>query len=370
MKHRPLLPSLLLATLLAASVGLASAQSARVTVATGLNAPMGLHVSADGALYLVEAGYGGDEVLRMIPPGAGEAQDLPFGPTSRLLRLDPSGGGDATEVAVFPSVHMGMDVSGASRVVTHDGAYFVTSGAWLETDGESPPEWVAEVVRVDGASGALATVSDTWALERDENPDGHILESHPFGLTVGPDGMLYVADAGANVLLRIDPSSGATEIVAVFADGVPGFVPNAQRGGATENDPVPTAVVFAPNGDLLVSFLPGFPPLPGTGQVVRVADDGTYQTVADGSVMLTDLTVGPDGAVYAIRMADFGEQGPQPMTGAIVRMEDGGFVEVVGELSFPTAVAFDASGAAYVTLNGVGAPGSGEVVRFDGVATN
>ncbi len=35
---------------------------------------------------------------------------------------------------------------------------------------------------------------------------------------------------------------------------------------------------------------------------------------------------------------------------------------VVSGLSFPTSVDFDADGNAYVTTNGVGAPGSGEVV--------
>ncbi|MEX2502169.1 MAG: ScyD/ScyE family protein [Trueperaceae bacterium] len=367
MFHRHVVPLLAFAFLLCAYASLAFAQPAPITIATGLNAPMGLHVDEGGTLFVVEAGMGGEDTLRMMAPGAAEPQELPFGPTSRLLRLDAGGSGAIDVVAAFPSVHMGMDVSGASRVVTHDGDFYVTSGAWIDTDGAAPPDWIGQVVRVDGVTGALSTVSDTWALEEAENPDGFILESHPYGLAFGPDGMLYVADAGANTLLRIDPAGGAPEVVAVF-DGVPGFVPNAARGGVVENDPVPTAVAFGTDGETYVSFLPGFPPAPGSGRVVRVHEDGSSVAYADGTVLLTDLQAGPDGRLYAVRMADFGEQGPAPMTGALLRIEEGSVTEVANGLSFPTALAFDADGNAFVTLNGVGAPGSGEVIRLDGVA--
>jgi hypothetical protein len=43
-------------------------------------------------------------------------------------------------------------------------------------------------------------------------------------------------------------------------------------------------------------------------------------------------------------------------------------VAVIEGLAFPTAIDFDDAGNAYVTVNGVGAPGSGQVVRFDGLA--
>jgi hypothetical protein len=40
---------------------------------------------------------------------------------------------------------------------------------------------------------------------------------------------------------------------------------------------------------------------------------------------------------------------------------------VVDGLSFPTAIDFNSNGDAYVTINGVGAPGSGEVVMYAGL---
>jgi LPXTG-motif cell wall-anchored protein len=41
---------------------------------------------------------------------------------------------------------------------------------------------------------------------------------------------------------------------------------------------------------------------------------------------------------------------------------------VVSDLSFPTSIDFNPAGDAYVTTNGVGAPGSGEVLLFAGLA--
>jgi hypothetical protein len=38
---------------------------------------------------------------------------------------------------------------------------------------------------------------------------------------------------------------------------------------------------------------------------------------------------------------------------------------VISNLSFPTSIDFNAAGDAYVTINGIGAPGSGQVVKYD-----
>jgi hypothetical protein len=61
-------------------------------------------------------------------------------------------------------------------------------------------------------------------------------------------------------------------------------------------------------------------------------------------------------------------KGLMPDSGAIVRIKEGDASEVVlGGLSFPTSLDFDADGNAYITINGVGAPGSGEVVMVAGL---
>jgi hypothetical protein len=222
---------------------------------------------------------------------------------------------------------------------------------------------VAAVVKIE--EGVVTPVASTWDLEESQNPDGFIVEAHPYDITAGPDGMLWVAEAGGNDLLKVDPMGGEVQLVTVFSEGVPSPLPNPNRGGAMESDPVPTGIAFDGSGNAYVSFLPGFPFLPGSSKVVRVSSDGQVSDYATGLTMVTDLQTGPDGNMYAVQIGQFTEQGPLPNSGAIVRVKEGDASEVVvGELSFPTSIDFNADGDAYVTINGVGAPGSGEVLMF------
>lgn len=330
------------------------------TVANGLNGPMGLMVDTEGNVWVVESGVGGDQVLEMMTPEG--TANVQVGDTSRILKIAPDG--TQTEVAVLPSVFMGQNTSGGSRLATLDGTVYATSGVWIDVPGTDPLPKTAVIVKV--ADGEATQVADTWAFENANNPDGFIKESHPYGLAAH-DGMLLVADAGANDLLRVDPASGEVSLVAVF-DGVPGMIPNDRRGGAQENDPVPTGVTVGADGNIYVSFLPGFPPLPGSAKVVKVTPEGDVSDYATDLNILTDLQAAPDGNLYAVQMADFGEQGPTPGTGRVLRITDGQATEVLAGLSFPTAIAFNAAGDAYLTINGAGAPGTGEVVKFAGLA--
>lgn len=273
--------------------------------------------------------------------------------------------GTLTDVAFLPSVQLPQEASGGSRLALLNGVLYATSGGWVASSGPEPFPKMATVVKVD--QGETVVVADTWAFEDAHNPDGFIKESHPYGLAAGPDGMLWVADAGANTLLKVDPLSGEVVLVVTFA-GIASPLPNPNRGDAMESDPVPTGIAFDVDGNAYVSLLPGFPFLPGSSKVVKVTPGGEISDFATGLTMVTDLRMGPDGHLYAVQFGEFTEQGPVPMSGAIVRLGSNGSEVVISGLSFPTSIDFNAAGDAYVTINGVGAPGSGEVVMYSGVA--
>jgi hypothetical protein len=196
---------------------------------------------------------------------------------------------------------------GGARLALLDGELYATSGQWLTENGEDRQEFMGAVVKI-GLDGSLEEVADTWAYEEANNPDGLVMDSHPYGITAGPDGWLWVADAGANSLYRVDPASGDIEGVVGFSEGLPGPFPNPFREGREEADPVPTRVAFGEDGTVYVSLLGGFPFLPGATKVVIVSEDGEISDFATG------LT-----------------------------------------------------GNAYVALNGVGAPGSGAIVKIAGL---
>lgn len=331
-------------------------------VASGFTGPQGVLVDPDGNVWVVDSGVGGDETVQ-IPGENGEMTELTIGMTARIVQVAPDGA--QTDAAILPSISFVEtgESAGGARLALLDGVLYATSGGW-ESDGSAdPPALMATVVRVDG--GDVTAVADMWAFEKTNNPDGLILEAHPYGLAAGPDGWLWVADAGANDLLRVNPATGEVVLVATF-DGLPGAFPNPDRNDAVEADPVPTGVAFDGEGNAYVSLLSGAPFIPGSAKVLRVSPEGEVSDYAVGLTTLTDITRGPDGELYAIQFGLFTEQGPSPNSGAVVRVKEGGASEVVvGELPFPTGIAFDSDGNAYVTINGVGAPGSGAVVRFD-----
>ncbi|MEN8145882.1 MAG: ScyD/ScyE family protein [Gemmatimonadota bacterium] len=378
-KNRVCLPAALLAAVMMFPTPIAAAQEMGTVVIDGLNSPMGVLVTPDGSVWVVDTGVGGDVELELA--GFSEAEAAPdaeadadaggldswlFGETARVVQLAADGA--VTEVATLPSLAFPKDPTfnmGGARLAMIDGQLYVTSGGWWSVGDTERPVGVSAVLRIEDGHGL--EVANTWDVEREQNPDGWERATNPYGLAAGPDGSLWVADAAANDLLKIDPQTGEVEVAAVF-EGMPGPIPNAERDGALEIAPVPTGVAFDQAGALYVTLLPGVPFLPGSSKVVQVSAEGAVTDYATGLTMLTDLRAGPDGNLYGVSLGEFTEKGPTPNSGAVVRIMEGGAGEVVlSGISFPTSIDFSANGDAYVTVNGVGAPGTGQVVLYKGL---
>ncbi|MCO6451388.1 MAG: ScyD/ScyE family protein, partial [Caldilineales bacterium] len=271
--------------------------------------------------------------------------------------------GSKQVMATLPTVSGPEGPTGGSRLVMANGMLYASNAEWdKDAHGDTIAPDTAAILKV--MNGGISQLANTGEYEKANNPDGDNFASHPYDMAVGPDGNIYVADAGANDLLRVNPNTGAVSAVTVF----PPF-PNNSGIGPPVSQAVPTGVVANPDGSFYVGFLRGFPFLPATSKVVKVMPNGSQSDYATGLTSLTDLGRGPDGNLYAIQFAVFNIGDPQPNTGALIRIKSGGASEVVQSgLSFPTAIDFDSAGNAYVTINGVGAPGSGMVVRYSNVA--
>jgi sugar lactone lactonase YvrE len=334
-------------------------------VIAGLNGPQGLYVDGDGNLWVIDSGTGGDEEIEFINPTTFEVIPATLGQSAVVMRMSP--GGEPEVVATLPSIAVGEDFIGGARLVELDGAVYATVGVWQVFMGEEVTlPLQAQVVRID--DGEPVSVGDLWAHELENNPDAtENLESHPYGIASGPDGLLYVADAAANALISVDPASGETTTVAVF-EGMPGVFPNPFRGGELIRDPVPTGVVVDDEGGIYVSLLSGAPFIPGTASVVSVSSDGDVSEFATGFTMLTDLKQGPDGNFYAVQFGLFTQEGPVFNSGSVVRiLPDGSSEVVIDGLPFATAIAIDADGNGYVAINGVAIPEAGMVVYYEGL---
>jgi hypothetical protein len=335
-------------------------------IAEGLNGPMGVLVAEDGSIWVIDSGIGGEDELPFILPQTGEPITATYGLTAHVVQITPAG--EQQEIVTLPSVGTELDMIGGARLAELEGTVYATVGQWSGDPESEAAEQMAMVVSIQ--AGEVTPVASTWDFERANNPDGFLVDSHPYGLATDPEGNLLVADAGANDLLRVAPASGEIDLVAVFA-GLPSPLSNPARGDAMEADPVPTGIAVGKDGTLYVSFLSGFPFVPGSAKVVQVSPEGETSDYATGLTTLTDLRRGPDGHLYAVQFAQFTDQGPQPNSGALVRVQEGEGSQVLIEgLAFPTSLDFDDEGNAYVTINGVGAPGSGQVVKFTGVAAD
>jgi len=241
----------------------------------GLTAPVGLTFGGDGNLYVASQGLEGDiEVLRYNgQTGAfidkfidgiteGAPGGLGFGPDTNLYsgnffgasvdRFTGTGNGGAT---VGPFTTGGSLVS-PTFFEFHGGSLFVSSYA------------TNQVLEYDGTTGAFI---DVFAATPELNG--------PAGLHFANDGTLYVVSLNNGFVLRYDANG---DFVDTFADVQGRF---------------PSGLLFAPNGEIIVTLLGDFQGGPGTVQ--RYSQGGLLldEVVSSdlslpGAVIYTSLLIG------------------------------------------------------------------------------
>jgi glucose/arabinose dehydrogenase len=363
--------SVTLLTLLAwtSSVEVARAQSPLEVVASGLFNPRGLAFGPEGALYVVEAGRGG-EGTPCLPP-VDPAGPRCVGETGAVTRIWPLAPGHQTRVATgLPSA---AGTGGGRATGPQDisfqgrGGAFITVGLAGDPNGTERAVWEASGVDFGWlvqmpASGKWKTRVDVAAHEARENPDGEVdgsgaplHDSNPYGVLALP-GRRIVADAGANALVEV-AADGSTSTLAVF--------PRRSAGGPTFQA-VPTSVAQGPDGAFYVGQLTGQPFPVGAACVFRVpAGGGTPVCTYGGFTNIIDVTFGPDGSLYVLEIDANGLPTP-PSEGRLTRIAPGGVPTVIQTdpaLVMPGGVAIGPDGAIYVT-NGSVFPGGGQVVRI------
>jgi streptogramin lyase len=97
----------------------------------------------------------------------------------------------------------------------------------------------ARIRRIDPVTGIITTIAGTGTLgdSGDGGPATAARLTLPRGLTVAPDGSLYVADAGAHRIRRIDPAGVITTVAGV-----------GQRHCTGDGGPAADAALAAPSG--------------------------------------------------------------------------------------------------------------------------
>ncbi len=354
-------------------------------IASGLNSPRQLAVADDGTIYVTEAGTGGDEQLpsggpveQATPVTEAGGTPVPAGPgptrgtTGQVTAIAPDGSQSVVATGL-PSYSLGNgEAVGPTGIVVANGQIYVAIGGSYGLLGIEPLPNEGSVVSIDPATGAVTQVADLGAYEIANNPDGTDVNPNLYGMDIGADGQLYVADAGGNTVYKVDPTSGQFSLLGIVPERTPAGAPveptaspvaSPEAGGGGNLQPVPTAVHVGADGNVYVGLLGAL--VPGVGAVTVAQADGTFRDVAVARTAVVGVALAPDGRLLASEISLNIASDP-PAAGDVVRFETNGTVTpILGGLVTPNGIAFDANGNLLVVVNSVamGPEASGQVLR-------
>ncbi len=336
----------------------ASAGASIQVVASGLDNPRGLDFGPEGALYVVEAGRGGDGPC--IEGGEGTVCLGFTGGITRIWR------GQARRIfSHLPSL-AGADGTGATGA--HDISFDGRGNGYVIFGLGSAPENRAHL-GVGGflfgrlgrftPGGHASLEADFVPVEARRNPDGGALDTNPYAVLALPAGQV-VADAGGNAVYGV-LHNGLVLTLAVFPTrNVPSPFPPFPT---IPMQAVPNALTQGPDGAIYVGELTGFPFPPGGANVYRLVPGQSPRVFQAGFTNIIDLAFGRDGSLYVLQIAANGLlNGP---ASAIVRVWPNGArttLDVPG-LFGATGLTIGRDGALYVSNRGI-LPAVGEVLRI------
>ena len=311
--------------------------------ATGLANPRQLMFDPTGNLYIAEAGISGDSAVFID-----EESSVSAGLSSQISMLDADGNW-LPVVTALPSIG-DRGSRGAQAIVVTEDSYWIGIG-------EAPSQLFGStlfysVLEVDRETLRIKTIIDTAAAATAlGQPVDNAINSDPVDLALSEDGVLYIADAGCNCLWSWTASTGIQPFVLWDID----------------DNPVPTGVAIAPNGDIYVSFLSGFPFDVGSSRIEQYSAAGELLNSFPGLTLLTDVMVAADGTIYAVELAaGFGDAGFIPDSGRVVTVAADGTIEtVLGELRNPYGIAQAPDGTIVVTVNANNPTSEGMIIEVE-----
>jgi hypothetical protein len=328
--------------------------SANVSVfATGLIYPRGLEFGADGNLYVAEAGEGGETESNGTCAGY-TSPFVPYHPAlnARVSQIDANGMRTTVADGMPSSRDRYGDVVGATDVTfLEDVLYVINSGGGCSRGLEETPSGLIKV-NGDGTWAYVAdlsaylSVNDTAAPKDDDwEPDGSLWN------VVTVDGNFYVVDTNHGELIKVTPEGQITRVADL-----------TEQFGQLN----PTALAYR-EGFFYISNLHAFPIEQGASLLLKVSPAGELEVVMEGLTAVLSLVFDDQERLYALETSVVNNDFPQPGSGRVVRLAEDGTLEVVAAgLSFPTGMAFGSDGMLYVSHYGYGGdPTKGEILRID-----
>jgi hypothetical protein len=299
-------------------------------LAEGFISPRGIAYDSDGNLYVVQTGSGGNLEIE------GMFGTIAVGGTGALTRIDADGRIEHL-LMNLPSQGPADSARGPQDVIITDDAIWLLMGQ----AGGLPLSQA--IVKFDRNTLRVISVTDIYAVEAAQNPDGDIVESNPTAFDMTADGVFYIADASCNCIMSWSEGN-SVEVFTVWD---------------VNDNPVPTGLALGNDNDLYVGFLSGFPFPEGGSRIERWSLDGELLETFDGLTTVVEVLVTDDGTVYAVEHGVFGDTGWG--AGRVVRVDADGIETVANGLSRPWGLAITPTGDLAVVVDSVG---TGSVIQI------
>lgn len=295
------------------------------------NGLIGVNVDADGNLWVSEVGSGNDD--------------------GQITIIDPDGN-KTIFMSGLPSTYnlAAGEVTGPFRT------YQMSDNKVLIVVGEGPQAKSEALLIVDkssftpGTPMTQADVLQTIKIGDFVHAQGFI-QSDPYNVDWDAAGNIYIADAGANSILKWDVSTETLSIVKTL-DGIPNPLPF----GPPVMDPVPTKVLAKGDGTFHVCQLTGFPFIVGAAKVFNLDAAGNLSVFAEGFTCVTDMAFDPkDDNLCVGQFGIFGTVDSSLNfmigTASVIKiMPDGSKITIAeGIGGLAPSFTFDANGDMYVT---------------------
>lgn len=291
------------------------------TIASGLAGPMGIETDSRGNLWVTESGT-----------DTADINGNTHNDNGKVILITPKGEKyDAIiNLASYANVHS-HKLQGTVHILRDGKILYVLSGDYLYradishfNPGDSPID-ATTLPKEDVAS----VISD---IPADNNPE---MDSHPYNLTRGPDGDLYIIDAGANAIIHRKEANNYS----IFAKFPLFENPSFPGLGGPEIQPVPTSIRY--DGDnFLVTTLTGFPFLPGEAVIYKVSMSGDVSIYQKGLTMLVDQAKGSDSKHVVVQYASSFTPGSgfSPDSGALLWVDGKTQMPIAEGLNQPVGI--------------------------------
>lgn len=277
--------------------------------------------------------------------GPDEALYVTDGPGGRVLRVDPDTGATSTFASGLPPAIPDVGIGGAIDVAFVRGTAYVLVTLVGPEFGQR--DVVSGIYRIedDGSATPIADIG-AWSMANPPATDFFIAGGVQYALERYRGGFV-VTDGHHNRVLRVTRGGHISEMKA-FGNIVP-----------TGLEVLGSKIYMGQAGPI--------PHLPQDGKVVAFTPKSAATEVASGAPLIVDVEFGPCRRLYALSQGIWDlpptpeNEGapPSPDTGRLLRIqEDGSFATVAEGLDRPTSVEFIGKTAFAVTL-------TGKVIRID-----